>query len=134
MTQTLSSFIEKLERLNTGSFIDGVRRQVAADGLKLINAGYRDSTDPYGNRWHALKSSFRKPLVLTGAFRDTWVAYPTPTGVRFVSGVYYGAFHQYGTKTIPVRMVVPKTYLGLPKPWNDAISKAYTKQVRGALA
>ncbi len=134
MTQTLSSFIDKLERLNSGSFIGEVRREVATEGLKLINKGYRDSTDPYGNRWHALKSGFRKPLVLTGAFRDTWMAYPTPVGVRFVNGVDYGTFHQYGTKNIPVRMVIPKTYLGLPRTWTDVIAKAYSSQVRKAVA
>ncbi len=134
MTKTLSSFIEKLERLDSGSFIGEVRRQVATEGLKLINAGYRDSVDPYGNRWQPLKRRDGKPLVLTGAFRDTWMAYPTPTGVRFLSGVDYGAYHQYGTKTIPFRRVIPLKTLGMPRPWLDVINKAYSASVRKAVA
>ncbi len=134
MTQTLHDFIAKLERLGTGSFIDGVRRQVATEGLRLINAGYRDSTDPYGVRWQPLKARDGKPLVLTGAFRNTWMAYPTATGVRFQSGVDYGAYHQYGTKHIPFRRVIPLKTMGLPKTWVDAINKAYSTQVRKAVA
>lgn len=151
MSQTLAQFVEKLERLGTGSFIAEVRRKVAVDGLRLIGDGYRRSVDPYGNRWHELKASTvdfkdgrvrvrpkgpRKGgiLVKTAAFRDTWMAYPTGTGVRFNSGVDYGAYHQYGTRTIPVRMTIPKSFLGLPRPWSDAINRAYSTTVRQAVA
>jgi phage gpG-like protein len=134
MTQTLTEFIGKLERLSSGGFIGEVRRQVATDGLRLIAAGYRDSVDPYGASWQPLKYRNGKPLVLTGAFRDSWMAYPTPTGVRFLSGVDYGAYHQYGTRTIPFRRVIPMQNYGLPKPWTDVIAKAYSKQVREAVS
>lgn len=134
MTQTLHDFIGKLESLGGDSFMTNVRRQVAFDGLRLIAAGYRDSVDPYGATWTPLKYRNGKPLVLTGAFRDTWMAYPTPAGVRFLSGVDYGAYHQYGTRTIPFRRVIPLKSMGLPRPWTDAISKAYSKQLRQAVA
>jgi phage gpG-like protein len=134
MTQTLHDFIGKLERVGGESFIAEVRRQVATDGLRLIAAGYRDSKDPYGAAWTPLKYRNGKPLVLTGAFRDTWMAYPTPTGVRFLSGVDYGAYHQYGTSKIPFRRVIPLQSMGLPKPWTDVINAAYTKRVRQAVA
>ncbi len=134
MSQNLSQFIGKLERLSSGSFISEVRRQVAVDGLRLIAGGYRDSKDPYGASWQPLKYRNGKPLVLTGAFRDTWMAYPTPTGVRFVSGVDYGAYHQYGTRSIPFRRVIPMLSYGLPKAWTDVISAAYSRQVRKAVA
>ena len=130
----LADYIERLERLSAGSFIDRVRRTVALDGLRLINKGYATSTDPYGNRWQPLKYRKGKPLVKTGAFRDTWLAYPTATGVRFVSGVGYGAYHQYGTATIPFRRVVPLTRYGLPKAWTDAINAAFTSAARQAVA
>ncbi len=134
MSQTLTQFIEKLERLDGGSFIASVRRQVAYDGLRLIAQGYKDSVDPYGSRWEPLKYRRGKPLVKTGAFRDTWMAYPTATGVRFQSGVDYGAYHQYGTRSIPFRRVVPMQRYGLPKPWTDIINAAYSKSVRAAVA
>ncbi len=134
MSQPLSEFIGKLERLNSGSFIGEVRRQVAYDGLRLIAAGYKTSTDPYGARWQPLKYRDGKPLVLTGAFRDSWMANPTSTGVRFTSGVGYGAYHQYGTRSIPFRRVIPMRSYGLPKAWTDAIAKAYSSQVRKAVA
>lgn len=134
MTKPLHEFIEQLEKLEGESFINRVRRDVAMDGLRLIAAGYRTSTDPYGAAWTPLKHRNGKPLVLTGAFRDTWMAYPTPTGVRFVSGVDYGAYHQYGTRTIPFRRVIPLQSQGLPKPWVDAVAKSYNKEVKAALA
>ncbi len=138
MSQDLSSFIEKLSRVSTSGFMSEVRRQVATDGLRLINAGYQRSTDPYGMPWKPLKDPSGQrvggPLLKTGAFRDTWMAYPTPVGVRFLSGVDYGAYHQYGTRTIPFRRVIPLTQYGLPKPWTDAINKAYSSSIRKVLA
>lgn len=134
MTQTLDQFLGKLERLSTGSFINEVSREVAINGLRLIAAGYKDSVDPYGVRWDPLKYRDGKPLVKTGAFRDTWMAYPTPTGVRFLSGVDYGAYHQYGTRKIPFRRVIPMQRYGRPKAWTDIINAAYSKRVREALA
>ncbi len=138
MSQTLHQFIEKLERLEGGSFIAGVRRKVAFDGLKLIGQGYKDSVDPYGSRWEPLKRPGGKrvggPLLKTGAFRDTWMAYPTATGVRFQSGVDYGAYHQYGTGTIPFRRVIPMQRYGLLKAWSDIVNAAYSKSVRQAVA
>lgn len=134
MSQTLSQFIEKLERVGGTSSISAVRREVAYGGLRLIASGYRDSVDPYGMRWQPLKYRKGKPLVKTGAFRDTWMAYPTSTGVRFQSGVDYGAYHQYGTSSIPFRRVIPMGRYGLPRPWNDLISSAYSKHVRQVLS
>lgn len=134
MTQTLKSFIGKLDRLQTGSFLDEIRREVAGEGLRLIAKGYRDSVDPYGSRWEPLKSREGKPLVRSGLFRDTWMAYPTPTGVRFSSMVNYGAFHQYGTRTIPFRRVIPMQQYGLPKEWADVVNAAYSKRIRKAVA
>ncbi len=134
MTQTLHDFIGKLENLSGDRFISEVRREVAYDGLRLIASGYKDSVDPYGSIWEPLKRRKGKPLVLTGAFRDTWMAYPTATGVRFQSGVDYGAYHQYGTRTIPVRQVIPSTSRGMPGAWHALISKAYSKLIRQAVA
>lgn len=131
---TLKDFIGKLESLGGASFQSTVARQVAVEGLKLIAAGYRDSVDPYGARWEPLKYRNGKPLVLTGAFRDTWMAYPTPTGVRFVNGVDYGAYHQYGTSRIPFRRVIPLRSYGLPAPWTGMIQKAFAGAVKRAVA
>ena len=134
MTQTLHEFIGKLEQVGSDSFMSEVRREVAYDGLRLIAAGYRNSVDPYGSYWAPLKYRDGKPLVLSGAFRDTWMAYPTATGVRFQSGVDYGAYHQYGTRSIPVRQVIPSSSRGMPSTWSELISKAFSKRIRQAVA
>lgn len=134
MTQTLTDFIGKLERIGSGSFMSEVKRQAAIDGLGVIAYGYRNSVDPYGATWQPLKYRDGRPLVLTGAFRDTWMAYPTPNGVRFASGVDYGAYHQYGTRSIPFRRVIPMAFYGMPKRWTEVISRAFSSQVRRAVA
>ncbi len=140
MTQTLSSFIDKLERLNSGSFIGEVRREVATEGLKMISAGFMFGTNPYGERWAERKRDVPWPtLYKSHALHDSFMAYPTPYGVLFENALPYAARQNYGDKKdggagIKSRVMLPSKSRGLPVQWNTMINKAYSKQVRKAVA
>lgn len=131
---TLADVAARLDSIATSGTLDAVKREVAIGGVKLIEREFARSQDPYGNRWHALKRPDKNriggPLVKTGAMRDSVLAQPTPTGVRFSVNTPYAAYHQDGTATIPIRMMLPKKWLGLPETWRQMIAKAYTGTVR----
>lgn len=131
---TLADVATRLDAIATSSTLDAVKREVAIGGVKLIEQEFARSTDPYGNRWHELKrpdtDRIGGPLVKTGAMRDSVLATPTATGVRFTVNTPYAAYHQDGTKTIPIRMMLPKPWIGLPPSWKEMVAKAYTGIVR----
>lgn len=131
---TLDEMAARLESIATAGTMDTVKREVAVGGVRLIAQEFARSTDPYGNAWHQLKrpdsNRLGGPLVKTGTMRDSVFASPTPTGVRFTVNTPYAAYHQYGTETIPVRMMLPKPWLGLPQSWRDLIAKSYTRTLR----
>lgn len=131
---TLADMAARLEGIATVSTLDAVKRDVAVGGVKLIEAEFKTSKDPYGTPWHELKypdeNRVGGPLVKTATMRDSVMASPTPTGVRFSVNTPYAAYHQHGTKTIPVRMMLPKPWLGLPKSWRGLITKSYTRVLR----
>lgn len=59
--------------------------------------GFRNSVDPYGDAWAALKRRNGKPLLDTGRLRNSFVSNPSPTGFTLWSKVRYAKHHQYGT-------------------------------------
>ena len=73
-------------------------------------------------------------LVKTGVMRDSILAYPTPDGVLFRVATPYAHFHQYGTKTIAIRRMLPATFLGLPPGWSAMVAAAFNTEVKGAVA
>jgi phage gpG-like protein len=99
--------------------------KACADGiLGLIKQEFMLKRDPDFRKWKPLASRKRDILVKTGTLRDSFRAIVTPNGFTIVSPVPYGVFHQQGTRTIPIRRMVPlpgqlSTYWG--KVLNDVI-------------
>jgi phage gpG-like protein len=79
----------------------GLRRDIAANcaeaAVKLIDDGFRTSTDPYGKPWAPLRSRVGKPLLDTRTHLQGRLA-PRVTGSGFtISTSFVGAaVHQYG--------------------------------------
>jgi phage gpG-like protein len=130
----LQRLVGRLEALTRSSFIEGVKRRVAVQGLKLIGAEFASSTDPYGVSWPSLR--YPRPggpvLVKTGVMRDSILAYPTPDGVLFRVATPYAKFHQYGTGRIPIRRMVPATFLGIPPAWSAMVAEAFNAEIRAS--
>lgn len=132
MSRTIGEFINTLETLASESTMTAIKREVAVGGLELTAKCFATSTDPYGVAWPGLKTP--RPggpvEVKTGTMRDSSMANPTPTGVRFTINTDYAAYQHFGTKTNPQRRLLPIKWLGLPQSWRDMVSRAYTKQMR----
>lgn len=132
MSRTIGEFIGTLESLSSNATMDAVKRKVAVGGLELTAKCFASSTDPYGVAWPGLKRP--RPggpvEVKTGTMRDSTLANPTPSGVRFSINTDYAQFQHYGTVTNPQRRLLPIQWLGLPQSWKDMITKAYTGELR----
>jgi hypothetical protein len=101
----------------------------APEITKLLQAGYRAGTDPYGRAWRRLRpATLAKhgppPLTHHGKLRDGTRARlldGNRAGLSIVVGKPYGAFHQVGfrvhdTKVAP-RRVLPA--FGMPASWRE---------------
>jgi len=70
----------------------------AAEAKHLVQMGFRNETDPYGNKWAPLKS---RPggmiLRQTARMANSFTSEATGTGFRVGSNVKYVTFHQFGT-------------------------------------
>lgn len=124
----LGELADRIEALALDSFMTSVKRRVAVDTLGLVEREFRGSVDPDGAPWKPLKYRNGRPLVLTGAMRDSFTAVPIENGVRIQAGVDYAIYHQRGTATIPARRILPSG--SLPQSWVDVINKAYTQAAK----
>lgn len=119
--------------------------------LKQVADSFRQSRDPYGKPWapvfrnrardrrsrasrarRGLAARADKPLVDTGRLRGAATApasmSTSSVGVRIAIPVEYASHHQYGTRRIPQRQILPVGELG--PIWREALNKAALPAVR----
>lgn len=92
--------------------------------------GFKDGIDPYGLPWLPLKRNRRlnkaagkgsKPLQDTGALRSSISFALEGAGVTVGLAETYAIFHQFGTRFLPVRSMLPSENQGLPTHWQESI-------------
>jgi phage gpG-like protein len=108
----LGSLIAQVRTIASPQFHAKLRASLAYAAEQEIVQGFDRSADPYGNRWAPLKAERGRraggqPLVDTGKLRSSYEARQTGTGFEVRSRAGYAGYHQYGTKRIPARPMVP---------------------------
>lgn len=93
----LAKLTDRFETTSRPKFRAEMSRVLAAEALKLVQMGFRTSTDPYGNAWAALKHRKGKPLLDTARLRSSFSAHSDMSGFVVGTNVTYAKFHQYGT-------------------------------------
>ncbi len=79
----------------------------------------------------------KHPLILqdTGRMRNSFSAQPTSTGFQVVTSVDYAKYHQYGTKHMPRRQLIPETNTGGLGPlWGSALETEATTIIQQLFA
>jgi len=108
----LTSLIEQARLIASVQFRMNVLKNLAEAARTEIVLGFATSTDPYGNRWAPLKAkpgSRRyggQPLRDRGILQNSFNVEPTATGI-LIRAVIYAGFHQYGTRRMVARRMVP---------------------------
>jgi phage gpG-like protein len=114
-----------------------VAKRIGVAFVKQVADEFRQSRDPYGNAWAPVSRNRRrdvraraarakagkppktdKPLIDTGRLRGSVAATTEGTEVRVALPVEYASYHQYGTRRIKRRQILPEANTGgLPSSW-----------------
>jgi phage gpG-like protein len=142
--------------LATPDFQQEIIRRLATTATKLLADEFRDSKDPYGRPWAPVfrnrakdrraraRQAARgrgprsdKPLEDTGRLRAATIGSVSVEGhgFRVSIPVEYASYHQYGTRWIKQRQIVPMTETGGIGPiWTEAFNAEVDRAVREKLA
>lgn len=102
---------------------------LAEECIGLIQQGFRDERDPYGDRWEPKQANDgRKTLSgKTGRLKTGWhVKRQSNDEIEIAPSVTYAAPHQNPRAPFkrPRRMMVPDSALGLPPRWEKQLEEA----------
>jgi len=158
----LEDLRRRVGEVGSVQFREGLARRLAGTCTKLLADEFRQSCDPYGRPWAPvfrrrakdrkarqraylrasragkdLSSVRDKPLLDTGRLRAAATASQLTQGttVRVVIPVEYASYHQYGTRHIRQRQIIPMLETGGLGPiWTEAFRKEMVLALKQAMA
>lgn len=134
----LGTLIAQVRTIASPQFHDKLRASLAYAAEQEIIQGFDRSADPYGNRWAPLKAEKGRraggqPLVDSGKLRASYAARQTGTGFEVHSRTSYAGYHQYGTKRIPARPMVPNRRDDLGPYWRRSFIRVIEDRLSRAM-
>lgn len=109
-------------------------KPVSEEINKLIQTQFAQQQDPYGKAWAKLspytihKKGHSSILFETGKLAASTIAVPMSGAGVELRSVDYGNFHQFGTKYMVAREILPGRD-ELPLAWQAVIQKAYSDRM-----
>lgn len=88
---------------------------LGATAMKQVADEFRQSRDPYGTPWEALKSRKGKPLLDTGRMAASVNVQPQADGFLLNIPTSYAPVHQYGAQVKPHSRIAKRTLWHNPK-------------------
>lgn len=92
----------------------GLLKALGVEIIRLINDGFEAERNPYGAKWKKIKRDGRI-LQKTGAMRASFKVRYLAKAVSVFASLNYANFHQFGTRNMVRREMVPMR--GLPRLW-----------------
>lgn len=134
----LDDLIAKARTLASPAFQEATLANLAEAARTEIVLGFAGGRDPYGNRWEPLKATRGRrvggqPLRDTGRLQNSFNVQKTATGIVVRSGVSYAGYHQYGTRRIPARSMVPARRDDLGPYWRRSFIRVLEGQLSRAM-
>jgi hypothetical protein len=106
---------------------------MAVESLQLVDEGFAERRDPYGEPWAPTKRP-NPILEKTGEMRNGWsLARVDGRGFSMVNATGYAPFQQYGTRHIVIRRMVPTKARGLGPIWGPRLREVGMRVLRDAL-
>jgi phage gpG-like protein len=94
----------KLKTLASSDTQTRLTNVLGAEALAQVQFGFRESRDPYGQGWAALKlRAGGKPLLDTGRLRSSFSYQPQRSAFRIGTNFIGAPVHQYGATIRPKR-------------------------------
>jgi len=141
--------------LTKPALLESLARRMGAAAIKQLADEYRESRDPYGEKWAPVfrnrkrdrdarkgrdsggrfRSKADKPLIDTGRMRAASIAssanHSSGASVRLMIPVEYASYHQHGTARMQRRQILPEDATGgLGPRW----SRAFNAEAKRLLA
>ncbi|MFP8003881.1 phage virion morphogenesis protein [Pseudomonas aeruginosa] len=125
-------------RIEAASRMGWPTGEINARLLAKVRLGFRNSTDPYGEKWAPIKPRWRnrrrvpgQPLLDTGRLRNSIRGATTGNTMRIFTDVEYAQYHQLGMG-VKKRAILPDQR-GLPADWDAEITKAIRARLKQVL-
>lgn len=96
-TMKLKSMVSGLSKLARPGWANRINKQLADEGVSLVQECFETSRDPHGRPWPKLQTRAGQPLLDTGRLRNS-ITRKEVNGGGFIIGtnVEYAAIHNYG--------------------------------------
>lgn len=104
-----------------------IMKAVGSEMLSLVDQGFDAQKNPYGRSWAKIRRAGRI-LQKTGVMRNSFKVLHRGSAVSVFASVNYAAFHQFGTKHMVRRMMVPGKS-GLPRAWRMSLDEAVNEAI-----
>ncbi len=115
----------------TGVFRVKLMRALGEEVQKLIQEEFDGRTDPYEAPWEPTQRT--NPILEdTGKLRRGFRMESGATTFRIRNDVDYATFHQYGTRYLVPRKMIPDTTHGqeLPRRWSKRLQKVMSERAK----
>ncbi|WP_145279522.1 phage virion morphogenesis protein [Pseudomonas sp. URMO17WK12:I11] len=125
-------------RIEAAARVGWQTNRINAGLLAKVRLGFRNSTDPYGQKWEPIQARRRngrripgQPLLDTGRLRNSIRGATTGNSMRIFTDVEYAQYHQLGQR-VKKRAFLPDER-GLPPDWDAEITKVIRAQLKQIL-
>ena len=119
--------------MSTPEFRQQLVQKLGDESKRQLDAEYAESRDPYGRAWTPSKKPSGRTLIRTGVMRaSAFLASVSAAGFRLAINVPYAVFHQYGTRSMPSRRLLPTTSGGLGV-WRESLNRIAVDAVKGLI-
>jgi len=128
----LTTFKRGLNGLGQG--LVAAMPKVAERAETRLRKQHNRGKDPYGAKWKRRKKAYpwkilRKTLAMLGGVSVRAVK----RSIEIQITVGYGIFHQFGTKNMAMRMIIPSKGRGLPGIWKADFAKVIKADLKKRL-
>ncbi len=133
--KTVMELADRISSIGSATFMNAMSEALADETIEQIDQCFRYERDPYGRAWEPLKYRPSVSILdLTHKLRNSFRKIEVRPG-RFIiqSDSEYAVHHQYGTKTMAARKIVPDgNDLGLfGKALQDKATAVFEMKLRG---
>lgn len=115
----INSWAKAIKGLGTEQQLLMLSKSLAQASKSNISFGFRAESDPYGDKWapRASGETSKALLVDTGRLKRSWTSTVRSSGFKIRSAVEYAKHHQFGTRRMVARKMVPDSG-ALPPEWS----------------
>lgn len=133
----LEALIARARNIASPAFRQAALSNLAEAARTEIVLGFERGADPHDSRWAPLKVRHGRrvggqPLRDTGRLQNSFNVRTSATGIVIRSNVTYAGYHQYGTRRMVARPMVPSGQDLGPR-WRRSFTRVLDHQIANVM-